>query len=206
MRDMQRDQLVNQHGAYSQVVKDYDAAKRAEAQRDQEEFTDPLGKATTWQIGGGSSWGGTGGGGGLAILAILLIVGFGAILLREPAETDGIRPEGVSQEAFERNPTAGKVSIEKCGSIYRYRYRNRRYGYTLSRTPPQAEVDTIDEGGTWGVGGRQLSRGRRIRREKAMPVSGIGNYILIGGEKIFCSDFYYTPPSTASAAEQRLAR
>ena len=49
-----------------------------------------------------------------------MTVGLGAVLLYEPAVTDGVRPAGISDEAFERNPTAGKVRVEKCGSIDRY--------------------------------------------------------------------------------------
>lgn len=180
-------------------------------------YLDSIKKAGSGGSGGGSGRAGTGG--GLAVLAIL-VVGFFAAVLDTP-ETDGIRPAGISEEAFERNPTAGKVKIEKCGSYYKYYDllfmrqvgygRSRPNGYTFSSTPPHAEVDHITEGTTVlvrGIGpGRVVSTGRRIPRENVMPVEhGFGNYMMSGGEKIPCEDFYYTPPSTASAAEQRLVR
>jgi hypothetical protein len=81
-------------------------------------------------------------------------------------------------------------------------------GYTLSRTPPNAEVESIEE---WFSvfrrdvldDGEIISRGRTIPRSKVILVPmQRGDYLDLHGDRVFAEPYYYSPPSTASAAEQ----
>jgi hypothetical protein len=69
--------------------------------------------------------------------------------------TDGSRPANVSADQFKQDPTVGKLQIERFNDVYKYydaeiaqeRGRGDRYAicYTLSKTPPNAEVESIEE-------------------------------------------------------------
>ena len=69
--------------------------------------------------------------------------------------TDGSRPANVSADQFKQDPTVGKPQIERFNDVYKYydaeiaqeRGRGDRYAicYTLSKTPPNAEVESIEE-------------------------------------------------------------
>jgi hypothetical protein len=134
-------------------------------------------------------------------------------------KTDGILPPNVSEEQFAKDPTIGKQQIVRFNDVYKYydaeiitkhpgwnRYAS---GYTLSRTPPNAEAESIEEwytifkGDVWD-NGEIISRGRTIPRAKVVPVPAVrGEYLDLHGDRVFGEAFYYSPPSTASAAEQR---
>jgi hypothetical protein len=135
----------------------------------------------------------------------------------QPA-TDGSHPANVSDEQFKSDPTVGKKEIERFSDVYKYydaeliqgRAMGNRYaiGYTLSRTPPNAEVESIEE---WFSvfrhdvldDGEIISRGRTIPRSKVIPVPlQRGDYLDLHGDRIFAEPYYYSPPSTASTAEQ----
>jgi GYF domain 2 len=135
----------------------------------------------------------------------------------QPA-TDGSHPSGVSDQQFKEDPTAGKKQIERFDDVYKYydaeliqpRAMGNRYaiGYTLSRTPPNAEVDSIEE--FFSVfqrdvldSGEIISRGQTIPRAKVVPVPPHrGDYLDLHGDRVFGEPYYYSPPSTASDAER----
>ncbi len=151
----------------------------------------------------------------LAVLFVIII--FIGVISDDPA-TDGVRPEGVSQEQHESNPRYGKLEIERCGSLYKYydtefmrKHRSagaRGSGYTFSATPPYEEVDFIVEAYTVHKrssfsDGKTVSRRRKIPRHKVTPVDYTpGNYLNYPQGKTWCESFYYTPPSTASEQEK----
>jgi hypothetical protein len=112
---------------------------------------------------------------------------------------DGVRPPNVSEEQFAKDPTIGKKQIMRFGDVYAYydaeiitkHSGGNRYagGYTLSRTPPDAEVESIEEWCTmykadvWH-NGEVVSEGRIIPRAKVVPVPLIrGEYVNIHGNR-----------------------
>ena len=130
---------------------------------------------------------------------------------------DGVRPPNVSEEEFAKDPTIGKKQIMRFGEMYAYydaeiirkHSGGSRYatGYTLSPTPPNAEVESIDEWCTFykadvWQNGEDISKGRTIPRANVVPVPLIrGEYINLHGNRVFGEAFYYSPPSTASVGE-----
>jgi hypothetical protein len=130
---------------------------------------------------------------------------------------DGVRPPNVSEEQFAKDPTIAKKQIMRFGEMYAYydaeiirkHSGGNRYatGYTLSPTPPNAEVESIDEWCTFYQAdvwhhGEDISEGRSIPRANVVPVPLIrGENINLHGNRVFGEAFYYSPPSTASVAE-----
>lgn len=130
---------------------------------------------------------------------------------------DGVCPPNVSEEQFAKDPTIGKKQIMRFGDVYAYynaeiirkHSGGSRYatGYTLSSTPPNAEVKSIEEWCTiykadvWH-NGEDISEGRTIPRANVVPVPLIrGENINLHGNRVIGEAFYYSPPSTASVAE-----
>jgi hypothetical protein len=86
------------------------------------------------------------------------------------------------------------------------------FGYTLSKTPPNAEVESIEEWYTvyqenvW-VNGEIIWRGRTIPRANVVPVPARrGDYLDLDGDRVFAEPYYYSPPSTASETERNRTR
>jgi hypothetical protein len=136
--------------------------------------------------------------------------------------TDGSRPANVSADQFKQDPTVGKLQIERFNDVYKYydaeivqeRGRGDRYAicYTLSKTPPNAEVESIEEWYTvyqenvW-VNGEIIWRGRTIPRANVVPVPARrGDYLDLDGDRVFAEPYYYSPPSTASETERNRTR
>lgn len=124
--------------------------------------------------------------------------------------------------------SSGALGIEECNGEFRYideEFLRRNHcfgtrlapnnplGYTVSRTPPDADVESIEELYTVCIGPGPpafniISRGRKIPRDKVVPKSYTpGNYVKTpNGDRIRCSSYSYDPPATASRWELDEAR
>ena len=145
-------------------------------------------------------------------MLVLAFIGFFAMIARQPS-TDKKRPEGVTEEQFEKDPTFGKLQIAKFGNVYKYydtvfngMHAWDKYpihGFTLSKTPPDADVKVIKEIYTTHQvtvlsTPEIVSRDREIPRDHVIPLPyQLGDYY---GSDVG-ETYYYSPPATASRYE-----
>ena len=121
-------------------------------------------------------------------------------------------------ERAKERASVANLEIGKINDLFAYydtefmrKYTPRRggfNGYTRSKTPPDAEVETIEEQVTFYTPlqldeRREISHGRKIPRSQVIPIPARHvRYLELSSARTSLKSYYYIPPSTASKAEQ----
>jgi hypothetical protein len=98
------------------------------------------------------------------------------------------------------------MACQKYEGLYKYinLRTNEDFEIVYSPTPPESEVDNIEESFSTGKFGKILNQARILPRDSVKPL-GIhaGEWFdYVKGQRVTCEKHFYVPPSTASGEEK----